>query len=250
VVAGDQDGSIKVANLGERTLDEGVLGVSHDGINDLAPLESAGGAAAMACGNDGAVSLWDLTTSTQTQYAHALDYGAATSIAILRDRLGRPFVVVGGQERSIRMLSLPDMSVIDRRTFDSGVTSLSKLPFHHMGLVVGLADGRVALSRDLSRGAESWEFVDAHDQDVTGIRAIVVGGRIVLTSISLDRSLRVWDLSTRIQLQRIDLDGQALCLDAMGPYVAVGTTGGASVLALHQDPLVLAGSTGVMRELL
>jgi WD40 repeat protein len=102
-------------------------------------------------------------------------------------------------------------------------------------LIAGRIDGVV----DYFDGKD-WRSFLAHRNDVVALAAFVIGGRTVVATTGLDRRLRLWDLSTELLLQDIQLDGVPLDLHAASPYVAVATTSGATVFEFSDDPLILS----------
>lgn len=219
---------------------QALLGIVHDGITCLASTYVAQRHVLVSGGVDGAITIWDAAVQKPLATASVTRHGAVAAACAIDTGSDVPLLATGGQDGSVTFRRVEPLDELWRCDFDAPIMAIATLPFHSAGLVIGLASGSIYFIRDARRSSDEWALLGRHDADVTGLAAFVIGGRLVVASCGLDRQLRIWDLSTRLVLQEIELDGLALDLSAASPHVAVATTAGAAVFSLNEDPLLLA----------
>lgn len=230
----------RVETVGGQVSARTLLGIAHDGIEALALATCAGETVLISGGRDGAATVWSTALEEPLVTSQVVRFGGVTALCVLERRAEIPLLAAAGQDGVLSFRRLEALDQLWQVRFDAPVTAVTPLPYHAAGMVVGLANGEIHFVRDVRRTSAAWQILGRHENDVTGVVAFVVGGRLVVASCGVDRSLRIWDLSTRLVLQCIELDGLALSLSSATPHIAVATTAGASVFSLNEDPILLA----------
>lgn len=216
-----------------------LMGIAHQGVTAL-HLSRRGDQSVLASGGrDGAVMTWDLDRESVLTSRSISAFGEVTAISSIESDDNGLIIIIGDQTGTITFCGFDGLNELWRQQIPSSVTAVSAIPLHTAGLIVGRSDGAISFAQDSREPLGRWTTLDGHDREISDLAALVVGGRLVVASAGMDRTLRLWDLATRQKLQEIELDGHPLSVSAASPFVAVATSAGASVFEFNQDPLYL-----------
>jgi WD40 repeat protein len=243
LLAGAAHGSIIMMRMRDgQVVRKEPLGISQEGVTAFAVARLDDRRLLVSGGLDGSLALWDpdrVVPQTPLARHEALHFGPVTALAVLGYSAAKVRLAAATQDGTISIRRLPDLTEAGSHRLEVSVTDIAALPHQESGLVAGLVDGRIAYS---TTGA--WRYFHAHQNDVAGLSAFVISGRVVVVSAGLDRRLCLWDLATEQLLQELELDGLPLALHTVSPYTAVATTAGAAVFRFSEDPLLLTARSG------
>jgi WD40 repeat protein len=236
VISGSVDGTLRLTSVDAWNQRKStVLGIAHEGVTALSIGSLGTRPELVSGGRDGTITSWDLDARTPTRTMQGCRYGSVQALCHI-DGHDDGMLVVGGQDGG---LSLFRAATLERRgeasMLEAAVLCLCPLFGSGSGLLAGLADGRVAVVRELGLYGQSITYVTASENEIRGLGTLILGGRLFMACAGLDRHLRLLDIQTGEQTIDIELDGYALSLKALGAAVGIGTSAGAAVISYPTD---------------
>jgi WD40 repeat protein len=239
VVSGSVDGALRLTPVSARRQREStVLGIAHEGVTALSSGALGTRHEVVSGGRDGTITSWNLDTRTPNKTVQGCRYGSVQALCHIEGH-GDGMLVAGGQDGGLGVFHGP---MLEKRgepsMLDASVLCLCPLP-SSTGVLAGLADGRVAVVRELGLYGESVSYIEASENEIRGLGTLILGGRVFMACAGLDRQLRLLDIQAGEEAIAIELDGYALSLKAIGSAVGLGTSAGAAVISYPTDILVL-----------
>jgi WD40 repeat protein len=240
VVSGSVDGTLRLTPIAARNQREStVLGIAHEGVMALSASVLGEVHDLISGGQDGTITLWDLGTRMPKKTVQGCRYGAVQALCHIESR-GEGALVVGGQDGRLSTFYATELKLRGTpTTLESGVLCLCPLPGSASGVLAGLTDGRIAVVPDLSAYRDDIAYIRASENEIRGLRTLILGGRIFVACAGLDRHLRLVDIQSGEDVVDIELDGYALSLSALGSSVGLGSSAGAAVISYPTDILSL-----------
>lgn len=235
IVSGSLDGPLRLTEVAAGSAPTSViLGIAHEGVTALSLGRPDARWILVSGGLDGTLTVWDLDTRLPLDTVSACRYGAVSSLAFSADRSSGEFIV-GGQDGTLALWDADSLEENRRSNVKASVLGICAIPGTRLGWVAGLSDGKIAVIRDLGSHAEQISYIPAHSGEVRTVVCFALGGRVIVGSAGVDRSLRVFDLETRTLLLEISLDGYATCAAQAAPFLAVGSSAGAALFELSPN---------------
>lgn len=240
VVSGSVDGTLRLTPIdASRQRESTVLGIAHEGVTALSSEALGTDHELVSGGRDGTITSWDLNTRTPKKTVEACRYGSVQALCHI-EGYDTNILVVGGQDGGLRLFHA---ATLEQRggalMLEASVLCLCPLPGPANGVLAGLADGRVAVVRELGLFGEDTIYIDASENEIRGLGTLILGGREFMACAGLDRHLRLLDIQARDQIIDIELDGYARSLRTLGASVGLGTSAGAAVISYPTDLLQL-----------
>ncbi|GED98951.1 WD40 repeat domain-containing protein [Gordonia crocea] len=222
LVVGAADGSLRLATTDVPEQPARLLGIAHEGVTALAPSSTDG--SFWSAGNDGGITRWDAIAGVARESRMVCRYGRVTAVAT--DGYGR--VLVGGQDGSLSLVAPDGSHVMESRTFDSEVTAIDVVAELHLA-VIGLASGHV-YTLPIAHGVDGpIRSMHRHGLNVVAVNAFELYGQLAVVSVGRDRKVMVGDVSSRVLLHTISLEGFPTDLAVADNYIAVSTTAGGTL---------------------
>lgn len=241
LLSGSHDGVLRLTELtlpGRGT--SSVLGIAHDGIETLSHAQVDGEPMFVSGGRDGTVTVWSLPACEPVRTIRAAKWGSVTSACPLGAFPGGA-TVVGSQDGTVSLRAGASLEEQWSTRLRAGVLALSPLPVTR-GFVAGLADGTVAIITGLERFTPRVSYMTAMASEARALAAITLGDCEYVAVTGSSRRLLFLETVTGRTIFDIALEGQGLTVAVRDQHIALGTSAGASLLRLSDDPILLEGA--------